>query len=308
MTPTVRAFRPSDAEAACSVVRAAIPYEVTTPEVLAWQAANAPAAERSRTLVAESGGRIVGTAKAGLIHDAEELHQAYAEIGVHPASRGKGSGRALLAATEGYLAGLGATTVRIWVRDEEPSRAFAERHGYRGSRTAHHQRLDLTGPLPGLPDPLPDGVRLGSAADFAADPRPMYEADMEATADEPGDVALERMPYEDWLAGIWRHPSLDHALSTVATVGGAVAAYTAAYSDGSGRYHSAMTGTMRVFRGRGLAKLVKTDSLLRARAAGCTEAFTANDADNAPMLAVNAWFGYEPAATEVRCVRELPRH
>jgi len=25
--------------------------------------------------------------------------------------------------------------------------------------------------------------------------------------------------------------------------------------------------------------------------AGCTEAFTGNDAENAPMLAINHWFG-----------------
>lgn len=35
------------------------------------------------------------------------------------------------------------------------------------------------------------------------------------------------------------------------------------------------------------------------------EAFTANDAGNEPMLAVNKWFGYEICATEVQHVREL---
>jgi len=88
-------------------------------------------------------------------------------------------------------------------------------------------------------------------------------------------------------------------------VDGRPAAFSAAHTDGTGRYATAMTGTARAFRGRGLAKLAKNDSLHRARAAGCTEALTGNDAGNEPMLAINKWFGYEISATEVRHVREL---
>ncbi|MGG8409600.1 hypothetical protein ACM614_24885, partial [Streptomyces sp. 12297] len=61
----------------------------------------------------------------------------------------------------------------------------------------------------------------------------------------------------------------------------------------------------RAFRGRGLAKLAKHTALRRARAAGCTEAFTGNDTGNEPMLAVNKWFGYEICATEVRYTKTL---
>lgn len=68
-----------------------------------------------------------------------------------------------------------------------------------------------------------------------------------------------------------------------------------------------MTGTLRAYRGRGLAKLAKTDSLRRARAAGCAEAFTGNDGENGPMLAINAGLGYGLASLEWRYVREL-RH
>ncbi|MEV0412197.1 hypothetical protein AB0I68_15690 [Streptomyces sp. NPDC050448] len=68
---------------------------------------------------------------------------------------------------------------------------------------------------------------------------------------------------------------------------------------------SAMTGTRRAFRGRGLARLAKTDSPRRARAAGCTEAFTGNDTGNEPMLAINTSFGYEVCATETRYAKQL---
>jgi RimJ/RimL family protein N-acetyltransferase len=78
-----------------------------------------------------------------------------------------------------------------------------------------------------------------------------------------------------------------------------------ARTNGGTRYGTVMTGTARAYRGRGLAKLAKNDSLHRARAAGLTEALTGNDYGNEPMLAVNKWFGYEICATEVRHVRTL---
>ncbi len=84
-----------------------------------------------------------------------------------------------------------------------------------------------------------------------------------------------------------------------------MASFSAAHTDGRARYATAMTGTRRAFRGRGLAKLAKTDALHRARAAGCTDAYTENDAGNDPMLAINAWFGYSICATEIHHVRSL---
>ena len=112
--------------------------------------------------------------------------------------------------------------------------------------------------------------------------------------------------YENWVEETWKHPLLNRELTTVALVDGRPAAFSLARTDGAtGRYATAMTGTARAFRGRGLAKLAKNASLHRARAAGCTEALTGNDAGNGPMLAINKWFGYEICATEVRHVREL---
>jgi GNAT superfamily N-acetyltransferase len=210
-----------------------------------------------------------------------------------------------VSAAEAYLTDAGATAVYTWVLDEPANRAFAEHRGYRPSRSAHFLRLDLAnGTLPHLQDP-PPGVELRTAADFADDPRPLFEADAESVSDEPSDIPTALSDYEDWLRNTWRHPAVDHALTSVALVDGDVAAFSLAQTDGLTRYASGMTGTRRAYRGRGLAKLVKNNSLHRARTAGYTDAYTGNDAGNGPMLAVNKWFGYEICATEVRHVREL---
>ncbi|MFI0818386.1 GNAT family N-acetyltransferase [Streptomyces sp. NPDC021098] len=314
MAMTVRDFRAADAAAVAEARRSAFPHLLTTPRTVAWEVASAPRPCRYRLLVAEADGRVVGSCELGLFPDAGRDEPGVTGVGcantsVHADARGRGAGSALVIAAEEYLAGLGAAKVFAWTLDEPASVAFAEHRGYRRSRSSRVQRLDLTtAALPPLDaDALPVGVELRTAADLADDPRPLYEADVAVMADEPSDVVEGPMPYAEWLARTWDHPALDHELTSLAVVDGRVAAFSLAHTDGRGRYWSGMTGTLRAYRGRGLARLAKTDSLRRARAAGCAEAFTGNDSENGPMLAINARLGYAVAALERRYVREL-RH
>ncbi|MEV5973266.1 GNAT family N-acetyltransferase [Streptomyces sp. NPDC051921] len=308
MTVIVRDMRPGvpeDAEGYARVRRVALPFMLATGPQVAHDWTHVHPDAQGRPLVAEIDGQIVGTAQVSLAYESPEPGLGDVNVYVHPDHRGTGAGGLLLRAAEEHLARAGATTLYSWVLDEPAYRSFAERRGYAPSRSAYFLRLDLsTAELPRL-QAAPAGVELRTAADFAADPRPLFELDALTTADEPGDVAAELTDYEYWLATTWNHPLLDRALTTVAVVDGRPIAFSAARTDGLGRYSSGMTGTAPDFRGRGLAKLVKNDSLHRARAAGCTEAFTGNDTGNDPMLAVNRWFGYEICATEVRHVRTI---
>ncbi|GAA1416274.1 GNAT family N-acetyltransferase [Streptomyces thermospinosisporus] len=308
MTVIVRDLRPevrADAEGFSRVRRLAVPFMLSTPESVLHDLTHSHPEARFTQLVAEEDGEIIGTAQVSLAHDSSEPGQGNANIYVHPERTGRGAGTLLARTAEERLAALGVRKVYSWVPDEPAGRAFAERRGYRPSRSAYFLRLDLAnGTVPPLQDP-PPGVELRSGADFAGDPRPVFELDAEVASDEPGDVDTALTDYQAWLEATWRHPLLDLGLTTVAVADGRPAAFTLAYTDGAGRYGTAMTGTARAHRDRGLAKLAKTASLQRARAAGCTEAFTGNDTGNEPMIAVNKWLGYEVCATEVRHVREL---
>ncbi|PRH78506.1 GNAT family N-acetyltransferase [Streptomyces solincola] len=304
MAMIVRDFEARDAAAVVAVRRAALPFEVVTEASLRFTAERANPAERYRLLVAEREGEVVGAANCGLAFESPEPGRAHTTPYVVPGHRRRGVGTALLRAAEEHLTAHGATEVYCWALEGSGGPEFAARHGYRPARSAHFQSLDLTAsPLPELPEALPPAVELHTAAAWQGDPRPLFTADAQVTADEPSDVGAELDDYEDWLTRTWRHPLFDRELSTVATVGGEIAAFTAARTDGRTRYFTGMTGTLRGHRGRGLARLVKTDSLRRARAAGYTEAFTSNDGANEPMLAVNRRLGYEVRATEVRHVR-----
>ncbi|MFF8840056.1 GNAT family N-acetyltransferase [Streptomyces sp. NPDC015130] len=306
MTVIVRDVRTEDAEGFARVRRAAVPFMLATAEQLVFDWAHAHPDGHYRPLVAVTGdGTVIGTAQVGIAHDAPEPGIGYANVYVDPAHTGLGAGTLLLRAAEEHLTERGAHTLYSWAMDEPRNRAWAERRGYAPSRSAYFLRLDLAAAeLPPLQAP-PTGVELRTAEDFASDPRVLFELDAVTTADEPGDVGAELDDYAHWLETTWNHPLFDRVLTTVAVVDGVPAAFSAARTDGRGRYATGMTGTAPAFRGRGLAKLVKNDSLHRARAAGCVEAFTGNDAGNGPMLAINKWFGYEIGAVEVRHVRTV---
>ncbi|MFC3577336.1 GNAT family N-acetyltransferase [Streptomyces yaanensis] len=308
MTVIVRDLRPdmrADTEGFTRVRQLALPFILFTPESVAYDAAHAHPDAHFRPLVAEEDGEIIGTAGVSLAHESAEPGQGHVNVYVHPEHTRRGAGSLLVRAAEEHLTAVGATRLLSWVLDEPGNHAFAERHGYRKGRSAHFLRLDLAqGALPPLQDP-PPGVELRTGADFADDPRPLFELHAETTSDEPGEIDIEITDYEAWLEETWRHPLLSHELTSVALVDGRPAAFSAARTDGGTRYGTAMTGTARAFRGRGLAKLAKNHSLHRARTAGYTEAITGNDAGNDPMIAINKWFGYEICATEVHYVREL---
>ncbi|MGW3198679.1 N-acetyltransferase family protein [Streptomyces sp. NPDC001118] len=308
MTVIVRDLRPdvpADTEGFARVRHLALPYLLFTSDSIRHDALHMPPGARYRPLIAEEDGEVIGTAQVHLAHDSSEPGQGLLNIYVRPDRTGRGAGGLLLRAAEEYLAAQGATKLLSWVLDGPANRAFAERHGYRGSRSAHFLRLDLAGSvLPPVPR-TPPGVELRTAADFADDPRPLFELDAETMLDEPGDVDYELTDYEAWVEQHWKHPLLDRDLTVAACVEGRPVAFSVAYTDGGTRYTTAMTGTAQSHRGQGLAKLAKIHSLYRAQAAGITEAFTGNDTGNDPMIAINKWLGYEICATEVRHVREL---
>ncbi|MFF1795443.1 GNAT family N-acetyltransferase [Kitasatospora sp. NPDC058263] len=296
-TLTVRDFRPADAEAAAAAHRAGREHLLLTPEVFTWLNASRATGEHFRTFVAELDGEVVGSVRCGVVVGTTTRGIGYANGSVLPAFRRRGVFTALLAAAERHLAGHGVVELHSWVDEEPASRAFAVARGFTEGRLAHFAGRDLARPLPAVPA-LPPGVELRPATDWADDPYPIFVIEADAALDEPGEIAMDAADYEAFLTGDWARPDLDRELTVVAVVDGEPAAFSAVRTDGAERYWSAFTACRRAFRGRGLSKLAKTESLHRARAAGYRWAYTSNDATNAPMLAINAWLGYERCASE----------
>ncbi|WP_371479129.1 GNAT family N-acetyltransferase [Kitasatospora sp. NBC_00315] len=304
MTLMIRDFTPADADATAAAHRAGREHLVLTPEMFGWFAAHQPAGRHYRTFVAELDGLVVGSIRCGLVTGTSSAGVASANGSVLPGHRRRGAFTALLAAAERHLAAHGATEVHSWVDDVPEGLAFAARRGYRQGRSAYFAHRDLTAPLPPVPA-LQAGVELRTAADHRDDPYSLFVVVADALRDEPDDVEHDRTDYDDWLGSVWARPDLDRELTVVALVDGRPAALSAVQTDGAARYWSAFTGCRRAYRGRGLSTLAKTHSLHLARAAGLTDAFTSNDATNAPMLAINERLGYRRCAGERRFIKQL---
>ena len=98
-----------------------------------WRTALEQPAERSRVHVAEDAGSLVGFASVGRSRDADategsgELYAIY----VLPSAWGRGSGRALMAASLHALRSFGFTNATLCVLENNPrTRSFYERAGW----------------------------------------------------------------------------------------------------------------------------------------------------------------------------------
>ncbi len=294
---TIRPAAATDAEAVAALRRTVFPYLPASAAQIGRMITDPPPAQKSAAWVADTDG-VVGWGSCGLSSWTSEPGIGSLTVYVHPEHRGRGIGATLLNACHEHLGGIDARRSRSFVTQD--AAGYAGRHGYTPNREMHYASLDLRA-LPPQP-PVPRDVQLLSAAEVG--PELMYDADAAASLDEPSDVQADAIGYDDWLHEIWDGPMLDLDLTVAAVVDGRVAAFTVVETDGQLAW-SGMTGTLREYRGRGLAKLVKSVALRRAADAGLQSAATSTDDRNGPMLAVNQWLGYRRVATHVGVTKDL---
>ncbi|QNE23001.1 GNAT family N-acetyltransferase [Kribbella qitaiheensis] len=228
-------------------------------------------------------------------------------VQVPPADRGRGIGGALTEAITRAATEAGGGGLLIVVSDDDESRRFAASHGFTLTRQMSHARAELNQ----LPEPaaVPDDLRLVDFDDV--DPHRLWEAWGAVAGGDPS--GLSNTPeYDEWLAADWHHPDLRHDLSiALLAEDGSVVSFVSTTADAERKViWSNLTGTIPAYRGRGLAKVVKSVALARSRDAGLVTAFTGNDSNNVPMLAVNRWLGYQVTAGAWTAVRILtpPHH
>ncbi|MBB6171100.1 GNAT superfamily N-acetyltransferase [Nocardiopsis mwathae] len=309
MSLAIRPVRPEDLPAAAAPRRRTFPYETSTVAALRWRMERAPERARFRMFAAdlddvsvEVGGNVVGYSHAMPVWGSGRDDQGQAVVIVDPDHRRRGIGSRLARAAEDRLRSIGAAIVRAAGPADEAD-GFATRRGYARRSTTRLQAVELT-ELP-VPLPPPEGVELRPASDDADDPGPVHALDEAVATDEPGDTPMDAMPYTTWVDLVWNEPRPDRGLSIVFLVDGRLAGLVALQADGRTRLKSEMTGTLREHRGRGLAKYAKTAALHRARGHGFRTAYTADDAADAPMLAIDSRLCYRHHTTEGLYAPEL---
>jgi GNAT superfamily N-acetyltransferase len=299
---TIRELDPEDdAEQVVALIREARPTIVTS--IAAWQHREQTIPERAhhRSLVAEVDGRIVARAECrleNLFSDATNL--AFAAVAVTASHRRRGIGTTLFEAAVDHAAAIGATRVLADFYENDDGVRFARSHGFFEARAEQESQLDPRT----VREAPPAGVDLRRVADL--DPRVVHSVDEAASRDVPSTEPFDAIPYEEWVGHVLENPLFTADGSVVALVDGVAAAVSFLVVDHeTGRAANMFTGTLREYRGRGLARAVKLGSIRWAAANGVSLMVTTNDETNAPMLAVNRRLGYQPSGRRVEYLLDL---
>ncbi len=291
-----------DIPSAAAMRQRAWPDQILTAAGMRHSLENVPERAELLMLAWEEGGEVIGWCTAALDSWVSEPNRGRLVVAVDPSRRGEGIGAALAAAGDEHIRAIGVTRTRAGSMDEPGARALATRLGFTEIAAAATSAVD---PRTVTPDPVPDGVRIVPFAELD-DARGLYELDMEVSNDIPNEE-FDGISFEEWRDEFWRSPMIDQDASLVAYVGDDLAAMTMIRVDApSRRAENNVTGTRRAFRGRGLARLLKTHSLHLAAQRGATIAITGNDETNAPMLAVNTRLGYRPFSRRLAWERTRP--
>jgi GNAT superfamily N-acetyltransferase len=255
---------------------------------------------RSRRLIAERDGSVIGFGNGGFNLSTTEAAAADCLVVVDPAHRRQGVGGTLFAELDQHLRAIGAGRARAYVGPDGLDWAAAR--GFAAGARDRYSKVD-TSALPAVPQ-TPPGATLASFAE--AGPELVYALDMAGSIDEPGDISYDGLPYDVWLSRNWNSPDLLQDACTVVIIDGIGVSASFLEADlATGRGMSTGACTLREHRGRGLSKLAKSATLHKAAKLGVHTAITCNDYENAPMLAVNDWLGYQVFADEWSCVKTM---
>jgi GNAT superfamily N-acetyltransferase len=285
----IRVASPADAVGIAAVWAAAMPHLVKT-------ARGVEAELRKSTtrvvLIAVEDDMVVGYGNVYRPAPDEVAPRVRIAVQVPPAQRGRGIGSAVAEQVFAVAAEAGADRLLVVVADQDASKEFATRRGFEIGRRMSHSRAELSA----VPEPagVPADLRL---VDFTGiEPRRLWEANVAVAGDDPSGLS-HISAYDEWLEHDFDHPDMRLDLSIALLDGDQVVSFVTTTADPERRViWSNLTGTVPAYRGRGLAKVVKSAALARSRDAGFEQAFTGNDAGNAPMLAVNEWLGYRVSA------------
>ena len=307
----IRALEDRDFAGMALLHREIYPWAVVNERAMRHAHESQPRRARRRTWVAEEDGRIVGRGAGELHVYGGRNDVAFVGAAVHPDCRGRGLGGELLALAERHALALGARKLLAQSVDDNAVRGFAERRGFEQTMTRrlsrmHPREVDLAMFSELAAEAAAGGFELRPLSAFEDSPEQIHAVDDEAVRDVPLDEPIAGLPLDEWLAEFWMQPLTSKEGSfAVVHEGRPVALAWLAVDVESGRAMNEFTGTLRAYRGRGLARLVKLASIAWAAGQGITSITTENDESNAAMLAVNTRLGYRPFAVELAWTKGL---
>jgi predicted N-acetyltransferase YhbS len=286
-----RAETDADLEAWIRVRRAVLPDESAgTVEDL-----RARESEERLLLLAELDGELAGS---GLADRSDIRHRFGLAPRVLPELRQRGIGARLLRELAEHAERFDVGEASALV-DDDGSRAFAERFGFRETDRQVEQVKALGDDQP---TELPEGIEIATVAERPELLREAYPLATEGYADLATDAPVE-VSLEDWL----RDEATLPAGSFVAFAGGEIVGYSGLLlHDNPGVAEDGLTVVRRDWRRRGLALALKRLELAWAVANGIDQVVTWTQRGNDGMRRLNERLGYEYRAVSVTMCAPLP--
>lgn len=211
--------------------------------------------------------------------------------------------------------GLGAAeaVVEIW-EDCAADAAAVTARGWSRRRRERYWRLELQAASPRLvaerraarDRAAAAGFHIASAAELGGVSvyPDLHGLDQRLQLDVPRSTAFVADPFETWLE--WMSPPrvvperVWIGVSEGEPVGFSYLAYRS-----NGMVETGFTGVLREFRGRGLARALKLETLVQAAALGVEAVETDNDSENAPIIHLNRDLGYREITGVLEFAKDL---
>ena len=311
---SIRPFTEHDYRPVAAIWNAAYPYKTTADE---WrqQDAKRPKHLVLKRYVLEHGGEAVGY--GSFQHSEDSFHPQKFWLGpvVAPEQQGRGYGRALFEYLLGELEPYRPTELRDFSREDwtRKNRFLSER-GFAEELRSFESRLDVAAfdpaPFAGLEQTLQDkGVEIKTYADLAYDPerdRKIYDLHTTLDLDVPMTGAYTKPTFERFASYHWEDERFVPEGYLVAVAGDDYVGLSELFvSEADDKLHTGLTGVRREQRRKGVALGLKVKGVEFAREYGAPEIKTWNEANNAPMLAINARLGFVRQPANIDFVKKI---
>jgi GrpB-like predicted nucleotidyltransferase (UPF0157 family)/GNAT superfamily N-acetyltransferase len=230
--------------------------------------------------------------------------------------RGRGIGSRLHTTMERRARAIGARRIYTEVIDTVPeATAFLEHRGWgRTGREDRPSRLTVADAnLAGFTDVEErlrgEGIQIRTLAEIGTEDEAfmhaLHEMEFRAEQDMPSSEPHAKDPYETWLQRQMEGPGRSPETFWVALEGNAPVGVARLRQMAGGAVGNGFTGVDPDYRGRGIARALKLKTIEWAREQHVGYIYTANDAENRRMLAINISLGYQPLPADIELVKEI---
>lgn len=319
----IRPFqKPEDFASAAEIVNLVNPEWPVTPEMLAhWDKNHDPKYFRSEWAAEYGDAGVVALGVAEEDDFAFEEGKFWVRVQVHPDFRNKGIGEMLYQHLLRQLENP-KKLVTSFREDRPESRRFAEKRGFVEEWRRYNSHLQTEGfdfaPYAHIEKQVQDaGLEIKSLAELMeADPeapRKLYELDWLLFQDVPMGLEFTKRAFEQWMKEeISNNPYfLPEACFIALRAGrdspltGSFVGYSQLTRNPAGFWGINMTGVLREYRGKGLAKALKLRGMRYVQEHGGGEIRTTNDPPNMAMLVINLSLGFERQPSSLRFAKRL---